>query len=435
MFIFATYYSGKATHELNVNKEMGLKDSNMYKKKIYNTVIRGVVLVLFYLYPLAGLCQTGAETVNTLVKMGFENVGWSDTENERIYVMENSSYCLNGVGISKAVDIIQKMGLSETKPCRIIFLNNNIPEISLYFQPNIKDSTMTVGSDDWNVSYNLGKEWKQAIKGKKKNSSLFKVDIVVYPELYFKNLIITQIYQVLVNFSPAIEVSLWKGMKFAAQMVVPVYNDGYPYLYDKVHPQFLSLSQTVRFPSNIWATLSAGNFSNDRYGLDLKLVHHFRNERFSAEGRIGYTGSGFWNGFTYHYGTKMRLTWSLGGSFYWPKYNLETTLRYAQFILGEKGARIDVIRHFRYASVGFYAMKAEGAKSNGGFRFQIALPPYKYKRKGYIPRITTSKNFGIAYNAGNEQYYYKEYKTMPGDNIMQNNSFNPYFIKSELLNY
>ena len=54
-----------------------------------------------------------------------------------------------------------------------------------------------------------------------------------------------------------------------------------------------------------------------------------------------------------------------------------------------------MIRHFRYCSIGFYAMKAEHAKANGGFRFQVALPPYKYKRKGYIPRVNTSTNMGI----------------------------------------
>ena len=64
-----------------------------------------------------------------------------------------------------------------------------------------------------------------------------------------------------------------------------------------------------------------------------------------------------------------------------------------------------------------------------------ALPPYRYKRKGYIPRITPSNNMGMSYNAGNEQYYYKTYRPAPDDNIMKNNSFNPYFVKSELLNF
>ena len=224
-------------------------------------------------------------------------------------------------------------------------------------------------------------------------------------------------------------------MKLTAQMVFPVYNDSYGNRLGKIHPGFLTLQQTVRLPYNIWGTLTVGAFNGDRYGGDLKLFHPFKNEHFSIEARLGVTGTYYWDGFSCTYGTKRRITWSIGGSFYWPEYNIQTTLKAEQYLLGEKGMRLDVIRHFRYTSIGFYAMKAKGAKSNGGFRFQVALPPYKYKRRGYIPRITPSHNMGIAYNAGNERYYYMGYRTNPSENIMQNNSFNPYFIKSELLNF
>lgn len=158
-----------------------------------------------------------------------------------------------------------------------------------------------------------------------------------------------------------------------------------------------------------------------------------KDERFSLEGRIGCTGTGSWQKFEYHYGTHQRVTWSLGGSFYWPKYNTQVSLKAEQYLLGEIGGRIDLIRHFRYCSIGFYAMKAQGALKNGGFRFQVALPPYKYKRKNM--RVLPSDNWGMSYNAGNERYYYKGYKASPNDNIMQQNQFNPYFIKSELLNF
>ena len=49
--------------------------------------------------------------------------------------------------------------------------------------------------------------------------------------------------------------------------------------------------------------------------------------------------------------------------------------------------------------------------------------------------MNTSANMGIVYNAGNERYYYRQYKAEVSDNIMEENSFNPYFIKSELLNF
>ena len=407
----------------------------MWKGLNNSDITRCVAIFLFCLLSSKGMSQTGEETVNTLVGMGFENVGWHEDDKERVYVMENTAYRLNGVGIGKAVDVVQRMGLPQNKPCRLIFLDNNVPQISLYYQPTITDSISEADRKDWEVSYDLGKNWRKQVKGKKLNSSLFKVDITVYPELSLKNLVITQIYQLLFNLSPAIEVSFWKGMKLTAQMVIPVYNDGYGSRAGKVHPGFLTLQQTVRLPYNIWGTLAVGTFNAGRYGVDLKLFHPFKDERFSIEGRIGATGTYYWDGFEYVYGSKQRLTWSIGGSFYWPQFNLQTTVKAEQYILGERGVRVDVTRHFRYTSIGFFAMKAEGVRANGGFRFQIALPPYKYKRKGYIPRVTPSKNMGIAYNAGNERYYYKGYRSSPDDNIMNNNSFNPYFIKSELLNF
>lgn len=159
--------------------------------------------------------------------MGFENVGWTEDGNERVYVLQNSAYRLQGVGIGKAVDVIQKMGLPEEKSCRIIVLDNNVPQISLYYHPIKGDSVLQAERDDWNVSYELGDTWKNARKIKLKNSSLFKIDILVYPEFSFKNVIITQIYQILFDLSPAIEISLWKGMKATAQVKIPVYNDGY----------------------------------------------------------------------------------------------------------------------------------------------------------------------------------------------------------------
>ena len=328
------------------------------------------------------------------------------------------------------------MSFPEEKSCRIIVLDNNVPQISLYYCPLKGDSVPQAERNDWNVSYELGDAWENARKIKLKNSSLFKIDVLVYPQLAFKNLVITQIYQVLFDLSPAIEVSLWKGMKLTAQLKIPVYNDGYGKYEGKVHSGNLTLSQRFRLPYNVFGKATVGYFNADQYGFDVDLFRPFNDERFSLLARIGYTGTGYWDGFKLHYDPSTWVaTWSFGGSFYWPRFNTQFTLKAEQYLMKEKGVRFEMARHFRYCSIGFYAMKAEHAKANGGFRFQVALPPYKYKRRGYIPRVNTSANMGVVYNAGNERTYYKQYKAEASDNIMEENSFNPYFIKSELLNF
>lgn len=413
-----------------------MKNSSSYKGVLYKYLLYCTTLmVLLAISPLPVAGQsTGEETTDMLIKMGFENVRWTDTPEERVYVIENNVYRLQGVGIGKAIDAIQKMGLPSHKPCKLIVTSYNVPQIALTYHP-VAGDTLSASREDWQVSYEMGDSWEKVKKARKKNSSLFKVDIMVYPQLSYKNLIITQIYQVLFDLSPAVEVSLWPGGKLTGQIKIPVYNDGYGLLEDKVHPGHITLSQRFRLPYNIYGKATVGYFNADRWGGDLTFFHPFKDERFSIDARIGYVGIGYWDGFRLHYDTKMKTTWSVGGNFYWPKYNTQFSLKGEQYLLGEKGIKFEMIRHFRYASVGFYAMKAEHANSNGGFRFQVALPFYKMKRRGYTPRVNFSNNMGIVYNAGNETRYYKEFKAEASDNIMEKNSFNPYYIKSELLNF
>ena len=377
----------------------------------------------------------GDETVEELISMGFENVRCAETENERIYTIENNVYKAQGVGIAKAIKIIQQQGLPEGKRCKVIVTHLDVPELSLTYQPsNNTDSLATNGNTVWETSYNVD-GWQEIKKEKAKNSSRFKVNILIYPQLSYKNLIITQIYQALFTLNPAIEVSFWPGMKLTGQLIVPVYNDGYSIYQDKVHPGFLTLSQRFRLPYNIKGKATLGYFNADRYGADLMLFRPFKaDERFSLEGRIGLVGIGYWDGFKLHYDTDMNWTWTIGANFYWPRYNTQFSLKGEQYLMKDRGVKFEMIRHFRYASIGFYAMKGKDANSNGGFRFQVLLPPYKQKRHKLIPRVSTSYNMGIAYNAGNEQYYYRQYRSEANENIMNNNSFNPYFIKTEINN-
>lgn len=215
-----------------------------------------------------------------------------------------------------------------------------MPQISLYYHPIKGDTTAVAERRDWNVSYDLGDTWKEARKIKKKNSSLFKVDVLVYPQLALKNLIITQIYQVLFDLSPAIEVSLWKGMKLTGQLKIPVYNDGYGIYEGKVHPGHLTISQRFRLPYNIFGKVTAGYFNMDRYGIDANFMYPFKDERFAALLRLGYTGIGYWDSFKLHYDPTMTFTWSIGASFFGPSIILNSLYEHISSCMKKKVSKL-----------------------------------------------------------------------------------------------
>ncbi|MBQ7772878.1 MAG: hypothetical protein IJ383_02235 [Bacteroidales bacterium] len=416
----------------------------MTKKRAQKGLKSIFLMLLVAVLPVFAAAQSGEDTVDELVRMGFENVGWAEDEEERVYVLENTAYRIDGIGIGKAIDLIQKYGLPQDKVCRLIVLNNNVPMISLCCNAG-GDKEIT--RHDWNVSYDLGDSWELVKGEKRQNSSLYKVDFLVYPSFSFKNVRLSVMYEFQINASPAMEVSLWRGSKLSAQLVIPILNQ-YGYLYDEVRPGMITLSQTVRLPYNTFLTGTVGIFSNERWGADMKVEHFFKNERFSVDARVSYTGWGRWgewergksiNAFRFGYDKhNMIFTGSIGGSYYIPKYNLQFSLHGEKYLLEELGIRFDMIRHFRYCSIGFYGMKVEDAGNDGynaGFRFQVTLPPYKYKRRGYVPRVQLSRNVGLSYNAGNEFIYGKGFKAQASDNISEENRFNPYYIKSELLKF
>ena len=420
-----------------------------------------LILLLPLLLPLAlaaqepslpdstGLGALHAEVMaQRLVEAGFANVRAVQTPEFTVYTVENDYYKIPAEGFARAVQIIEGGGLDEDRPVKIIGTSYKVPEITLTYDPQ---------TGRWDATKRLDASW-DAVRGQPKlNDSFGKLDINVYPQVSLKNLIITQVYQSLWQLSPAFEVSLWPGGKISAQIKIPIVNDGYGVTESLVHPGFLTVSQRFRDPwhLNVFGKVTAGIFNANRIGAALELAYWFPNERFWVDTKMGYLDlvrfgypnvitegvspyppAGIPPGFWLHTNANpdWRFVWNLAVNYYNPSLQTQFLLRGERFLLGDFGVKFEMIRHFRHCSVGFYAMKGtdKAAHTNGGFRFQIALPPYRARRYGYVPRISTSGQMGISYNANNEQYYYKEFRTEAADNIMSKNYYNPYYIKGKL---
>lgn len=389
------------------------------------------ILLAALLPALASLTSAAQSSLRTeevaqrLVEEGFANVRAAESEDYTVFALENDLYKIPGEGFARATEIIREAGLGLNKPVKLIGLNFNVPEVTITYDP---------AADRWRTTRRLDASWDLVRKQPRMNSSFGKVDIVVYPQVSLMNLIITQVYQSLWQISPAVEVSLWPGAKLSYQVQIPVINDGYGMLEDWIHPGIITLSQRFRDPwnLNILGKLSLGRFSNKHYGVALEAAYHFPNERFWVDGKIGVLDLCDTHGMvlvpnaTYDF----QFYWNIAANYYWPALQTQFLLRAERFLIGDMGVKYEMIRHFRRCSVGFYAMKgfSKAAHVNGGFRFQIALPPFRQKRYGYIPRLRTSGQMGISYNANNERYYYKEFRTEASDNILSKFYFNPYYI-------
>ena len=388
-------------------------------------LLTALVLLLASLTSGAQPGYRADDTARRLVEAGFTNVRVAESGDYTVFTVENDYYKIPAEGFARAVSIVEAAGLDASKPVKIIGTSRRVPQVTITRDP---------AAGGWKTTRRLDASWDLVRGQELRNSSFGKVDIVVYPQVSLMNLIITQVYQSLWQLSPAVEVSLWPGSKLSYQIQIPVVNDGYGPLESRIHAGIITLSQSFRDPWgwNVLGKVTVGRFSNKRYGIALEAAYHFPNERFWVDGRIALLDLCEAYGLVLVPNASMdfRLFGNLAANYYCPMLQTQFTLRAEKFLIGDLGAKFEMVRHFRHCSVGFYAMKGvdKGAHTNGGFRFQVALPPYGQKRHGYLPRLTTSGQMGISYNANNERYYYKEFRTEASDNIMSKNSFNPYYI-------
>ena len=372
-------------------------------------------LPLLSVFTFRGMeAQTCAGLDRELVRLGMENVFVLDTDTGCILAFEDNVHRLRDLGMQEIIRQLPVQG----KSVRIILLENNIPELMLF------SATGSNKPEEWTASYDIGTDWKNIRQLSRSNSSLFKFDLIFYPEIKFRNIKLEKMYDWMVNISPAIEFSAWKGMRFTGQVIFPLINQ-YGEQYKQIRPGIITVSQQVRFPYRWFAKATVGTFTRDRWGADIKIFRPFKNERFAFRAQAGLTGTSSWWNWRWYYSLPKRLTWSAGGQYYNPCYQVQTMLRVSRYLAGDYGVRADMMRHFRYTTVGFYGIKTNKGKWNGGFYFTVALPPYKQKRNKF--RVTTAGYFDIEYNAGADLYYGQSYKTSPGENFSEEN-FNPYFI-------
>lgn len=412
---------------------------------------RPFLYLLCLLLPWAAFAQSQnslvvENTAQMLADEGFANVRAIETEDFTVFTIENDRFKIPAEGFAYAARLIESAGLDTSKPVKVIGTAYKVPEVTLTYDKGV-----------WSTTSRLDASWDAVRKQRKRNNSFGKVDIMIYPQVSLQNLIINQVYQSNWNLSPTIHVSLWPGMRLTYQLVFPLYSDFHvdnrTYL---VHPSFITLSQHFRDPwhLNIEGKIVIGNFSGDRGGIALEASYRFPNERFSIDAQFGVITYSYLWGFTWYYAKEPVFRFNVGANYYNQALKTQFSLRAIEFVRGDYGVKFEMVRHFRHCSIGFYAIKghhipagipwnwhnmtqpdANGGyvtRTNGGFRFQIALPPYRMKRHGYIPRITTSGQIGMAYNANNEERYYYEYRTEVDDNIMTKNYYNPYYINGVL---
>lgn len=362
--------------------------------------------IIALLSTICFIVNANGQIADKLVSVGFENVRVLSEGGTTYVSWEDNRYRSTYTGISSALRTI----LDETDTCNnieYIVTRADIPQLHLAVRSS-DVSAYKKGSIDFVelvenmiIDTSTDEPWRKLSSSKSQNSSSWKADFVIYPQLGLDNSSLDELYLYFVNLAPAMEMELWKGAKFTVQAIVPLATnmDGF---YSKIRPGYITLSQEFDLKSGFKLNLTGGNFNSNRAGGILDLKWHNKNGRFSIGARAGLTVQSI---VTSQKGWTFSKNWKPSGSiyadYYIPYFNTDVKAQYIRYLSGYNGARADITRHFGEYTIGLYAMyvKCDDADNNfnAGFNFSIPLPGKKYmKNRG--ARIRAARNWGMEYS-------------------------------------
>jgi hypothetical protein len=378
--------------------------------------------------------QTIEKIRKELFQLGFENLRIIQTEGKLTICIENITYRWQVLSISESLDRITGC-LTEPVDLELLYLEKGIPKL-----------LMQVGSVDWknfrngnlstadfssklSISANIGDTWDKLKNIKAENRSAGKFDFILYPQFAFRNTLLKKLYEIQLNIAPALEFTMWKGMKFTGQLIIPIVNE-LGFEGDFIRPGYMTMSQEFRLPKQWFVTTTAGNFSNTRYGFDLLVKHPFKNEKWSVELNTGLTGSSHFFDYKWTRSDINTLTWSSSVSYFYPRFNIRMKAGAAQYIYNDRGLFASCTRYYGETAFGFYAMVGENYTTGG---FNITVPfPIRQRSNRKMFRVSIPKYFEIDYDAGAEFPNGQSYSTKPDQNRINDNNF-PDYLKNEII--
>lgn len=397
---------------------------------------RNLLIILL----LALTLSLQAQVAEKLQQLGMENIRTASVNGNTIVAFENNVYRGTYRGIGKAI-IAALEGVNGGE-LQMVVLDNNIPQLCITLPEKLitqyKDKQITLAEvyRQMGISYDTEEAMQMLKKAHKTiNSSAGKVDVVVYPEVKLENSSFDRLYTYYVNLAPAVEMALWEGAELTAQVIFPIATN-LKGQYEKIRPGVIALSQEFYFGKGFLGRVAAGNFTNNRMGVQAEIKYRTANGRLELGAMAGNTvQSILTNNDGWYVSRKQRINAAISASVYEPHFNLMFDLQAARYLYGDYGVKGDCTRHFGEYAIGVYGMYTDG-EINGGFHFAIPLPGKKWSRNRGI-RIRPADYFAMEYSMTSWGRYVDEkmgqtYKTRPDEN-RSSHFFQPEYIRYFLI--
>ena len=226
----------------------------------------------------------------------------------------------------------------------------------------------------------------------------------------FRDINYARQYDLFIDLTPGFKWNLGNHWQIAGQAYVNLINQYEPFV-DIVRLNILSISKEFKL-GGLYAKASAGAFSSDRYGVDIKAFLPVCSW-FAFEAQGGCTGFFSTNG-GWGMSPMGRFTGTIGGDIYLARTNTQLRGTIGKYVFGDYGCEAEAMRHFRHSTISLYGRWSNLTNFDGGFRIVAMLPPF-HRTHRYV-NFRPASNFRLSYTFMYNIYSNRMYFTDPEEN-------------------
>ena len=240
------------------------------------------------------------------------------------------------------------------------------------------------------------------------------IDFFSGVELNLKDIDYQRQYDVLIYLTPGFKWDMGKHWQLTGNVYVPIINQ-FGEQYGYVRPNIFVLSKQLR-TGPLYLKGSAGLFSYNRYGLDLKAFLPV-SKWLAFEAQAGYVGLMYmipeWTA------TRPdRFAGTIGGDIYLKRWNCQLRGIAGRFLYQDYGVIAEAMRHFNHTTVSVYGCWHNTwnhkDEFDAGFKVVVMIPPYHRKQR--VVNFRPASNYRLTYAVMYYPYSNIMYWTDPEEN-------------------
>lgn len=242
-----------------------------------------------------------------------------------------------------------------------------------------------------------------------------EVDIFAGVDFRYRDIHFRRLFDVLLCVTPGARWSFAPGWDVATQVYVPLYNTmGDSYKAPKLNVASLAYQRNIG--GRVALKGSAGIFSAERYGLDLKGMWML-TPWLALEGETGLTGYGRYTLTRIDYSAPTRWSGQLGGAIWLAPWSVLMRGRAGRYCYGDWGCDAEMMRHFRHTTVGLKGRWSQEMGLAFGFNITVMLPSASVRYRKL--RIRPAAAFELNYTNRSDYNANTLYRTDPEENVRE----------------